>query len=63
MLEHYFGPLAEVNLAWAAMLVETGIVEPDAGARRPDAVVALEQAGPEALGRTHSEDQYSSACT
>jgi argininosuccinate lyase len=50
MLEHYFGPLAETNLAWAAMLVETGIVEPDTGARLLDAVVALEEAGPAALG-------------
>ena len=58
MLEHYFGALAETNLAWAAMLVETGIVEPEAGARLLEAVVALEQAGPEALGEFDPRYEY-----
>jgi len=58
MLEHYFGALAETNLAWAAMLVETGIVEPETGARLLDAVVALEQAGPGALGDFDPRYEY-----
>lgn len=58
MLEHYFGPLVETNKAWAVMLIETGIVEEDVGARLLDAIVALEHDGPDALGTFNPRYEY-----
>jgi len=58
MLEHYFVPLVETNKAWAAMLIETGIVKEEVGARLLDAIVALEQDGPDALGTFNPRYEY-----
>src|SRR4051812_14544291 len=58
MLAHYFEALAETNLAWAAMLIETGIVPPEVGGRLLDALVALEQEGPQALGEFDARYEY-----
>jgi argininosuccinate lyase len=58
MLEHYFEALAETNLAWAAMLIETGIVPEPVGGRLLDSLVTLEQSGPEALGDFDARYEY-----
>lgn len=49
MLEHYFGPLVETNRAWVVMLVDRGIVEPDAGATLLEALADLAAEGPTAI--------------
>lgn len=58
MLEHYFEPLVETNKAWTAMLVETGIVAGDTGARLLDAIAALESEGPAAMGAFDPRYEY-----
>jgi argininosuccinate lyase len=58
MLEHYFDPLVQTNKAWAAMLIETGIVKADAGAQLLDAIAALEAEGPAALGEFNPRYEY-----
>jgi argininosuccinate lyase len=58
MVEHYFHPLVETNKAWAVMLVETGIVDGDAGGRLLEAIVALEREGPAALGEFNPRYEY-----
>ena len=58
MLEHYFQALAETNLAWAAMLLETGIVRQAVGGPLLDSLVALEQEGPAALGDFDARYEY-----
>lgn len=58
MVEHYFGPLVETNKAWAVMLLETGIVAEDRGARLLDAILALEEAGPAAMGEFDPRYEY-----
>jgi argininosuccinate lyase len=58
MLEHYFGPLVETNLAWVAMLVEQGIVPEPAGARLLEALADLEAEGPQALGAFDPRYEY-----
>jgi argininosuccinate lyase len=58
MVEHYFTPLVEANKAWTVMLVETGIVAPERGAPLLDAILALEEAGPQALGEFNPRYEY-----
>ncbi len=58
MLEHYFHPLVETNLAWVAMLVDTGIVAEETGARLLEALAELEREGPEALGGFDPRYEY-----
>jgi len=58
MLEHYFAPLVEVNRAWTVMLVDTGIVDPEAGGRLLGAFAELAAAGPEALGPFNPAHEY-----
>lgn len=58
MLAHYFEALAETNLAWAAMLIETGIVPAGTGGKLLDALVELERAGPGALGEFDARYEY-----
>ena len=58
MVEHYFWPLVETNKAWALMLLETGIVADESGARLLDAILAVEQAGPSAMGDFDPRYEY-----
>ena len=58
MLEHYFWPLVETNKAWTVMLVDTRIVDEDAGAALLDAIIDLEEAGPEALREFDPRFEY-----
>ena len=58
MLEHYFAPLVEVNRAWTVMIVETGIVDRDPGARLLGAFSELAAAGPDALGPFNPGHEY-----
>lgn len=58
MVEHYFTPLVEANKAWTVMLVETGIVAPERGGPLLDAILALEEAGPQALGEFNPRYEY-----
>src|SRR3954447_27064357 len=58
MVEHYFTPLVEANKAWTVMLLETGIVNPGPGGQLLDAILALEDAGPAALGDFDPRYEY-----
>jgi argininosuccinate lyase len=58
MLEHYFEPLVGTNMAWTVMLVETGVVPEEVGARLLAAIAELEAGGRAGMGEFNPNYEY-----